>query len=451
VLIGSNNDPYETSNVVVSGNLFKYCGGAISGNELQNDHSSIYIRGERVEIENNILIAADAQYDLNSVAGKTVCALDIGSSRLKVRGNITLNYTNAGNQVSSQSDSYDCLWTENIFLGNLRSGITLWSAATKVHKNVRIVGNIIEMPDAFAGVTQGGGITQTSDSVTSSVVYDLKITDNIIYRNATGDVVIGTSPNAGIAITAVSGAQIARNTCRRLLGPGILVTNKTSGGFLDVTDLDIDDNQIIDCARNTAVSSPYGLYIKNTSTSVAYERINIRRNKLICTDSNTTARGYRIEGTGYMRDVYLHGDNTVRNIANITLWKSTANTSLFQNVSILPQVHQGLVGVTPTYGVWVKGQDLVYYADPITTGFIGLVVTGNGGGSSAAWAATTAYTRGQWIRTSTNKVLECTVGGTSSGAEPAPTTTGEVVTDGTVTWVYRTSSLATFKTWGVIS
>jgi hypothetical protein len=60
-----------------------------------------------------------------------------------------------------------------------------------------------------------------------------------------------------------------------------------------------------------------------------------------------------------------------------------------------------------------------------------------------AWAASTAYTVGQRRTISTSRLvmLECTVAGTSGGAEPAVGTPGGTVVDGTVTWQYVYTAL----------
>lgn len=58
----------------------------------------------------------------------------------------------------------------------------------------------------------------------------------------------------------------------------------------------------------------------------------------------------------------------------------------------------------------------------------------------AAWAATTAYALGDAARPTTRNgyVYEVTTAGTSAGAEPTwPTTPGNTVVDGTVTWTCR--------------
>lgn len=54
------------------------------------------------------------------------------------------------------------------------------------------------------------------------------------------------------------------------------------------------------------------------------------------------------------------------------------------------------------------------------------------------WAASTAYTAGQFVELTGGERLEATTGGTSGTTEPtAPATVGGTVTDGTVTWTRR--------------
>ena len=107
-------------------------------------------------------------------------------------------------------------------------------------------------------------------------------------------------------------------------------------------------------------------------------------------------------------------------------------------------VRSAFVTAIPTSGVWQAGAQALSTA-PAASSSPGWVCTTAGGASSATWAATTVYAGASWVKTSTGKVLECVVGGTSSGTEPAPTTIDGVVTDGTVTWVYRSATSAVFK------
>lgn len=58
----------------------------------------------------------------------------------------------------------------------------------------------------------------------------------------------------------------------------------------------------------------------------------------------------------------------------------------------------------------------------------------------SAWQASTAYSLGDAVRPTTRNgyAYECTVAGTSGGSEPTwPTTPGNTVVDGTVTWTCR--------------
>jgi hypothetical protein len=92
---------------------------------------------------------------------------------------------------------------------------------------------------------------------------------------------------------------------------------------------------------------------------------------------------------------------------------------------------------------WVAG----VRTDGSDTGFLSVTSTGvqllGPGRNSTAWAATTAYTVGQQVRevaSANGGYFECTVAGTSGGAEPAwvRTTIGvSTTTDGGVTWVYK--------------
>jgi hypothetical protein len=98
----------------------------------------------------------------------------------------------------------------------------------------------------------------------------------------------------------------------------------------------------------------------------------------------------------------------------------------------------------PTSGVFQQG-DVVHNSAPTAGATPGWVLVGAGGLHGGSWAASTAYAVGDWRRTASGKILECTTAGTSGTVEPAPTTINEVVVDGTVTWVYRASGIAVAK------
>jgi hypothetical protein len=84
----------------------------------------------------------------------------------------------------------------------------------------------------------------------------------------------------------------------------------------------------------------------------------------------------------------------------------------------------------------------------LTAATAGWTCTTAGGAFQGTRANTTAYTVGQWLAWTTGTtVVECTVAGTTAGSPPtAPTTVGQVVVDGGVTWVCRSLTKAVFRT-----
>lgn len=82
-------------------------------------------------------------------------------------------------------------------------------------------------------------------------------------------------------------------------------------------------------------------------------------------------------GTRYDKIAPPHGASTVQRFHLLDKWDQSASITLTANL--------------PTNGKWIKGQELLF-ADPATTGFVGIVctVSGNGDGSSATGAATGA-------------------------------------------------------------
>lgn len=108
-------------------------------------------------------------------------------------------------------------------------------------------------------------------------------------------------------------------------------------------------------------------------------------------------------------------------------------------------IQDGFVTALPIQGIWQRSAQALT-TTAAASASPGWVCVTAGGASSAAWAATTAYTAAAWIRTASGKVLECVKSGTSGGTSPDPTVIGEVVADGTALWVYRSAASAVFKT-----
>src|SRR5690606_16998328 len=122
----------------------------------------------------------------------------------------------------------------------------------------------------------------------------------------------------------------------------------------------------------------------------------------------------------------------------------TTSAGTVFDVSITPaQRSIAYADSDPGYGCYNIGGTVFNVSNATSGQHAFKYVTSAGAGSSAQWAATAAYRKGAWIRTSTNKVLECIVPGTSGSVEPTSSTLGEELTDGEVTWIYRSATRVT--------
>lgn len=136
-------------------------------------------------------------------------------------------------------------------------------------------------------------------------------------------------------------------------------------------------------------------------------------------------------------------------------WSNSEATSTIANFPVALPVPTGTVGnkrryvcnAVPVSGVFQAG-DVVDNSAPAAGGAPGWVITTAGALHGGTWAATTAYTVGAWRRSQTSsRVLECTVAGTSGGTQPSWDTAavGDEFTDGTATWVVRSTALGVAK------
>lgn len=143
--------------------------------------------------------------------------------------------------------------------------------------------------------------------------------------------------------------------------------------------------------------------------------------------------------------VGLAGGSTSANIKSFAIYAQENASSATWSAFV--DNNRKYVTNVPVRGVWPQAQE-VFRDPPAVASPKSWICTVAGGASSATWAATTAYTLGTWIKTSTGKVLECTVAGTSGAVEPAPVNVGDVIVDGGVTWVTRSLTSATFVSTG---
>lgn len=445
VALGNNASSPSIKNGRVINCAFRNVGGAVSGNHLQNDHSSVYIQSLDGLVANNVF-ENPAIVDPSSPAARVVAAIEAHGSRTLVRGNHVVNFTSAGNAASTVQPSIGNGWVDNTFEGISQVGVSLWSNAAFTHSNLRFARNLFRMHGDLNTLVAVIYQANTSASV-GSVISGLRITDNSFEADDATPRTVGWS---GVRLSAVNGGAVSRNRIVNTQGPAIYLVNHSQAA-LDLTDVSVRDNQIVNAGFMSGAAIPFAVLAVNAGTmGNVFRDINMRGNSITKPAAAGTGRGYSVQGAGRIERLTIGELGLVRNIANLAHIAANTGTNTSQ-VVILPRVATTTTALAPDTDVWRIG-DQVLHSDVAASGTVGKVCATAGGASSAVWAISTAYTVGQWIRTSGGKVLECTTAGTSHGStEPNPSVLGDPATDGTVTWAYRSATLAVFKTFGAVA
>jgi hypothetical protein len=237
-------------------------------------------------------------------------------------------------------------------------------------------------------------------------------------------------------------------------------------------------------------------YTKKTvrATGVANESVHIRNfenvfienNKAFMTGSTANVRALTVYGEKYLKMTgnYFESSSTNNKLELFGAFRDVDYTlpvpkltvymeknhmlqyPILQDVSYTKQLSKllgdGLTDITlasigstdrvlsePTSGTYVLGQ-IIYNSAPIPGGYLGWICTTTGIANNQSWTASNAYALGNRINAG-GHVYEVTIAGTSAGSVPTwPTTSGDTVVDGTVTWK-EVGILAVFKTFGLIS
>ena len=160
---------------------------------------------------------------------------------------------------------------------------------------------------------------------------------------------------------------------------------------------------------------------------------------LIINHSNGTDGAYILVAPDVM-----FGDNKLINVGTL----GTILGKSFHKILSNTTTTEGIGSAVPTAGVYKLGDRILN-----STGTIGQPkawqCTTAGGAKSLTRADTTAYTLGQWVLwTSGTTISECTQAGTSGTGTAAPTTVGQVVTDGTAKFTCRSLTTVAFTSEG---
>lgn len=205
--------------------------------------------------------------------------------------------------------------------------------------------------------------------------------------------------------------------------------------WYDNTNLQIGTTTVVDPWSDT-FASPAAVAIRSTGNTVTIGAVKLVRGAKVAVN---------------VAKVGLYCSNNAKNTITLTggadfeaATTPTSGGGTGTIRSITNGVEQGAGVGVPNVGIWRRGAQW-WNTNAAASASPGWVNTVAGGASSAVWAASTAYVAGQWIRTSTGKVMECVAAGTSGTTEPTLTTVGETVVDGGVQWIYRATTSASFK------
>lgn len=130
----------------------------------------------------------------------------------------------------------------------------------------------------------------------------------------------------------------------------------------------------------------------------------------------------------------------------VTTWDSDSRFKLISKSNIVK-----MISAPPIRAIFKQG-DVVNNRAVSAGGYLGYVCIYQGGATEATWASSTAYTAGQWVNIG-GTACECLTTGTSGTSQPTtPTAIGNTIpSDGSCSWICRSTTIATLKTYGAIS
>lgn len=117
ICIGNNTFPFTVQNVEIANCSFTNVGKNVKNNNLQTDHSAIYIQGDRCVIRNNRFF--------NKVYKDDATAIEAHVSNSIVKNNYSNNYATGLNIVATVTNMENVIFTDNIF-ENVDRGILFY-------------------------------------------------------------------------------------------------------------------------------------------------------------------------------------------------------------------------------------------------------------------------------------------------------------------------------------
>lgn len=298
--------------VRMSNNHVRNAGGAIRGNEAQNDHSSFYVEARSAQVSGNDFSNDDEEFDPQSVPQRACTAMEIHCVEATVSNNTTDNFGTAGMAAAVNFDVATQIWQNNKFL-RCKANAFATCTMTRMERLV-IAGNQIQVDNRRSA--GGCGIFQNPSTVgTRNPIQQLQITDNVIASMRTTPSKYTTH---GALLCAFGSLSFLRNQLSYWQGDGLRIQSQE--GSLAVSNAVIDQCQFHNCGIQLGATNPFAIYILNRDPKRKFSRITIGPGNRIWQDkmqpgaAPLTGRGIRISGPGPFEDVVVHMPTTT-NIA----------------------------------------------------------------------------------------------------------------------------------------
>lgn len=438
IILGDNGVTRGWDYVELDSITSRNVAGAISGNENQNDHSSFYVQARKAIVRGIDLANDNTAFNPFATPTRSVNALEMHVADLIVDDVRVSNYGDAGIAGAVLYPVEKQLWSNFQFLGMKSNIFVPFCMNGNTVGDIRFVSGVFQIDNVSSGSLGGTCFFQNTDSSMTSTIGSIEF-DNCTFEG------MSTTPlnivSHGIQITAASRVRVRPNCMfKNIQGNGVQLINHPTAG-LNIGDYDIR-GEYYNCGIGTPQTAVYAILVKNTSTNTRFHRGTIAPS-LIWADYPAVGsaapfcRGVNITGGGYIDKLDIHAFDSrgIRRDQRVTFTTTTNNRS----VQTIPRRLSYARASVPIAGFFDPGKEVIDASDP-AGGYYATRVPATGGSfTEAAWSAGATVIAGQWLTTSTGKVLIVVTGGVTGATEPAPTTLLTTLTDGTATLFYADS------------
>ncbi|APU97134.1 hypothetical protein BV902_12885 [Sphingobacterium sp. B29] len=306
LLFGDGVQGKFANNILITDNVFKNFGNAISGNNSQDDHSVIYLCGENPIVTNNSFIN-----ERDFIAERLMplsTAVELHSSASVVTGNVIKNFKQAFVIAAMNEDQKSSIYANNV-CNNIGRLAEVWSKNNCVLDDILIADNIVTQSYYLPLID---AYTNTLTPV-GKIVIENNIVENTRER-------LTSLSNPSFYVKNVKNVIIRNNQLKKIPG-GLGLFNGSSE--IDII-VDISNNSFTDCGNtdHTAAYMSHRGFLFNLGK---FKEVRFYGNNFYKTEINKSYIDYMFQSDSAV-DVLHVTENISRNINDIQV-HSTAEYS----------------------------------------------------------------------------------------------------------------------------